>query len=97
MTMTSQDIVAEQARRIIGRIAAAAGEIGVKSDVRLNVTVLHQHKVVARATSSTTGAAIKFVKIQTDGAVQRDRVVEFEISPLFPTFTITHTGDVEVA
>lgn len=93
--MTRQAIIAEQARRMISRVSGAADEIGVKPDVRFNITALRQHKAIARATSFTTGDAIRFVNVQTDGAERRDDVLSFEIVPFFPTFVVTVTGDVE--
>lgn len=96
MTMKPQEVVSEQARRMISRMSAAADGIQVKADLRFNVTVLHRHAAVARATSFTTGDAIRFVNVQTDGAIQRGDAIAFEIVPFFPTFVVTATGDVEV-
>lgn len=90
-----QEIVSESARRQLGRLAAAANDLGVADRLRVTLYVRRLGKIRGWTHEDlSTLDAVAVVKRETSLAVDGDYEITWEIRVAFPTLAIDLTGDV---
>ena len=91
-TMTQPQIAGENARRLLGRIAAAAREMEMRDHLLIDLVVTRNGRVVQSDTAIDPMAAVSTIR-QTQAAVHvAGGTLAFVIRPVFPRATVDHDG-----
>lgn len=91
MALTQQQTAAENARRVINRISAAASELGAADKVRVRVAVWHRDRAKRVHPALTVADAISAVNRAVEPATAANVRLVFAVHATFPGFYITDT------
>jgi hypothetical protein len=92
MALSPQGRAAEEGRRFLGQLVAAADNMGMRGLVRVDVTA-HTGVITAVVKRGlTTSAAVTFVTDQAQAAEDDGKIISFEMLPVFLPVFATQTG-----
>jgi len=92
MAMTQQQIAAENARRTVGRLVAAANELDMRDRITLDVTVWNANRGVNTYHSIVPAAAVTYINRAAERAAEQNVRLTFSIQANLPRLYVTDTA-----